>query len=133
MANPLLIPFEPFHLGKFINRDTGMSDDMSTAHIFSNGPAYTAVVDDRIIGCAGVIILGYGIGVGWMTLSKEVEDHQFWLAKIVKKILRDIIRSFSLRQIESFILTDNDKNQLWAAFLGFQTERQYTRYVRVTR
>jgi len=132
MANPSLIPFEPFHLGKFINRDTGMSDDISAAYILK-GPAYTAIIDGRVIGCAGVILLGYGIGIGWMCLSKEVEDYQFWLAKTTKRILRDIIQSFGLRRIESFILTESDKNQLWAAFLGFQTERQYTRYVRVIR
>lgn len=92
--------------------------------------AYTAIVDGKIIGCAGITPLWQGVGSAWMALSVDAEKHMFWASKLVRRFIRDITNALNLHRVEMVALVESERNQRWAKFLGFKEEggiaHQYT-------
>lgn len=131
MGSPYLVPFEVSHLLTFVHRDDDYSESVVSAlDKKHNGPAFTAIYDDRILGCAGIQLMWPGFGLAWAVFSKELFDFPIWATRVVRGVLCDTIRTFHLHRVEMVVLTDNDANKRWAAALGFSPEngcaRSYT-------
>lgn len=131
MPRPVLIPFKGEHLKGIINRDTTEKEPWELAHIKENGgPALTGVLDETILGCAGLILPWPGMALAWMVLSENIGGHGLWMTRMVRRFLDDAVRSFRLHRLEAMTLADNTKNQRWIEALGFTREngkaRQYT-------
>lgn len=131
MSKPFVIPFKATHLLSFVNRDTDMLVYMRDATRKElAGPAYTGVYNDKVIGCAGVMLLWPGVGEAWVALDKDIEKHGLWMTRVIKHIFRDIIVGCRLHRVEAVVLADNDRNLKWIRTLGFGREngtaRQYT-------
>lgn len=124
MASPTLIPFVAEHLMALVNRDTLRQEDWRHAVDKERlGPAFTATVDDKIIGCAGVLIPVEGLGMAWMVLSHDIVRYRVWLTRTVRRVLADIRRAHRLHRIEANVLDGVAVNHEWIAALGFTSER----------
>lgn len=131
MTSPRLIAFRPEHLLAFRNRDTWTPIAWSLAQEKASGPiAFTAVADEGILGCAGLMIPWPGVGLAWMDLAEAVCRYPVWMTRIVRQVLDDATRSYGLHRIEAVVRVDNVRNQRWIEALGFVREngcaRAYT-------
>lgn len=131
MSNPILIPFHVEHLRSLVNRDTGQADPWTlAAEKASGGPAVTALLDGRVLGCAGIVLPWPGIGLCWMVLSDAIGPHGIWMTKMVRSFLDDMIRVYTLHRLEAVVLVENERNRRWIERLGFTQEnggaRAYT-------
>lgn len=126
-----LMPFEAWHLSEFKNREFFQSDDWRLALFARTGPAFTAIVDKQIIGCAGVSIIPVAhMGMAWASFSTEILKHGLWATRLCRRILEDCIRVYELERVEILVSKDNDMNNRWARTLGFEPIDDYTKYVR---
>lgn len=131
MPAPRLVPFQARHLSTLVNRDTAQLDPWTLAIEKQNGGlAMTGVCDERVLGCAGLILPWPGVGLAWMVLGEEIASHGLWMTKMVRRFLDDAIRSHHLHRLEAVVLADNNRNQRWIERLGFTREngcaRAYT-------
>lgn len=123
MANRQVVPFHAEHLLQIQYRDEGRLETIATAAVKEMcGPAFTAIVDDEIIACAGVVIAWPGVGAAWAVLSPAVEKHGLWITRSVRRMLDVIIRGSNLHRLEMVVLADNERNYRWAHTLGFHLE-----------
>jgi hypothetical protein len=106
-----------------IDRDTltSMEIEMAVARE-TKGPAYTAMLDDKVIACSGVIVLWPGVGYAWASFTDDIYAHRIWVTRTIRSALRDIQRSLDLHRIEAVVLYDDDRNQRWLEALGFTPE-----------
>ena len=122
MTKPSLIPFKAEHLMMFIDRD-GLFYNMKDAiHKENDGPAFTAVLGDKILGCAGIILQWQGVGTAWVVFNKDIEHYMLWATRTIKYTLRDIKRALNLHRIDMTVLEGLPKYNRWAEFLGFCIE-----------
>jgi RimJ/RimL family protein N-acetyltransferase len=131
MIRPTLIPFKAEHLLAFQDRDLWARDRWRLAFEKERGgPAFTVMVGDTIIACAGIVLPWPGLGLVWMALSDDIGSHRVWLTRRVRRMMHDAIRSLCLHRLEATVLADNARNQRWIEALGFSREngkaRAYT-------
>jgi len=125
---PRLIPFKAEHLLDFVDRDLVMLCDIELGVARERGgPAFTGMIDDTVLGCAGVTLLWPGVGIAWMVLSKEIDHFGIWMTKMVRAALSDVMRSCNLRRVEAVVLADDARNLRWIRTLGFARENGLAR------
>ena len=116
--NPKLVPFEQAHLHAFD------SDDVKS------GPAFTALLDDVVLGCSGVTLLWPGVGLAWAMFTEELTTKwPIWTTRTVRNMLHMIINGHRLHRVEMAVLASNMSARKWAEVLGFAKEcvaKQYT-------
>src|SRR3990167_4557165 len=121
MISPSLVPFKAEHMLTLVNRDTNMVQEMHHAvEKEQGGPAFTVVVDDKVIGCGGVVVMWHGVGMAWVVVSKDIEPYKVWLTRTVRRALRDIVRALKLHRVEAVVLVDGDTK--WVQVVGFHPE-----------
>lgn len=84
----------------------------------SAGRAFTALLDGRPIGCAGVMELWPGRGYGWAYISDEATLH-------FRRIHRYALKALSKmpwRRIEAAVDVHHARGARWVAHLGFEFE-----------
>jgi hypothetical protein len=86
------------------------------------GPSYTLVIDDQIVGCAGVIIPKEGFGEAWMVLSSLFYKYKKECFKAVQNKLDQIIRKWKLRRVQALVMTDFPEAEHWLRHLGLKNE-----------
>lgn len=124
MTRPFLVPFKAEHMLAFVPRGTPVLPEMRFALAKEKGgPAFTAMLDDRVIGCAGIVLLWPGVGSAWVVFDKEIEKHSVWMTRHVKAVLRDTARCFKLHRVEAVVPLENPSDMKWINLLGFRTER----------
>ena len=120
---PQLIPFRAEHMLALANRDTPVREELMLAiKKEREGPAYTAVLGETVIGCAGVILMWHGMGVVWMTLSETAALYRIWLTRTARRALADIMRAHGLHRLEAVVRADNERNSKWIEAMGFKPE-----------
>lgn len=120
VPDPILIPFKAEHLIGLTNRDTNIEPIDFVQR--ENGPAFTAIVDGKIIGCCGIIIQWQGMGSAWAIFTDRVAMYPMFMTRMIRRGLRDIIKAYDLHRVELVALADNERNQRWAELLGFSPE-----------
>lgn len=128
---PRLAPFRAEHLMNLVDRDQHPAVTWDYAvELERGGPAYTGLVHEKVIACAGVRVMWPGVGGAWVAVGEDATPYTLWLTKIVKRVLADIIRTQKLHRVEAQVLADNERNLRWMKALGFQREggvaRAYT-------
>lgn len=129
MPDPVLVPFRADHLLTVTNRDTARQESLKMMiEKEQNGPAFTGVLGETILGCAGIVIPWSGVGFAWMVLSENIGAHSFWMTRMVKRFLHDMVRCYSLHRLEAIVLAENERNQRWIERLGFSRENGAARH-----
>lgn len=127
---PVLIPFEQWHLGQFINRDTGTYDYQPIR--MTEGPCFSALLDGRILGSAGICVTFIAkVGVAWASFSAELlEKYPIWTTRAVRGIVDNSFRTLGLNHIEAVVNSNSEINMRWLEAAGFKPRMTYVRYVR---
>jgi hypothetical protein len=86
------------------------------------GPAYTLLTGDKPIICAGVAILGPGVGEAWALISKHLPDHPLSVYKGVKRVLEAIIDKQHLHRVQAVVKEDDQTSVRWIERLRFVRE-----------
>jgi hypothetical protein len=132
LATPKLVPFNHQHLLSIDNRDPWITDDHAIRERDKN-PGFSALVDDKVIMCAGVIIQWAGMGTAWSIVTTDFLKHRFWCTRMVRLGLRDIIKIWNLHRVEMVVLSDQPVNKKFAEMLGFERENGRARQYSATR
>ena len=100
-----------------------------------NQYAYTAVLDGKVLACAGVIInVVPTVGIAWAVLGDDImQHHRIWATKMVIRGLEDVVRAAGLERLETVVLNDSRRNQRWIELMGFERDRTYIRYTKRTK
>ena len=125
MANvPRLIPFVAEHLAWFVHRDSDYIESVQSAlDKERRGPAFTAVLDERVVGCSGIMLAWPGLGVAWATFSNELlVKYPIWVTRVTRSVLHTTMRVWKLHRVELVVLAGNERNARWCETLGFVPE-----------
>lgn len=113
MTEPRVIDFELAHLGE----GKQVYGDFSGA----GNVAYTAVLGEEIIGCAGIILIwGKGSGVGelWLNMWARERDLMLWFCKSCKDLLAKEVAEKKLWRVQCHIDAADEQAQNWIQWLG---------------
>ena len=126
--------FHPEHLrGLEPHRD---SDRALLAPVLANpqygealaaaGPCFTGFVDDRAIGCAGVICLDENRDRGhvWALMTAQTGPHMLAITRAIWGFLR----TTAIRRLETQVFIDWPPGPRWVEMLGFEREGLMRRY-----
>ncbi len=128
MSEPHLIPFRAEHLVRFLNRDGPLDEQLwLLVQKESRGPAWTVMVDDRIIACGGVVIIWKGVGAAWIVFSETMPTHGLWMTRMTKRVLEDAVRIYNLHRLETMVEASNERYRRWVKVLGFTPENGVAR------
>jgi len=118
MKTPTVVPFLEEHLDGFVG--VGLELGWHRNHI---GPAFTAMVDDKTIGAAGVTVIWPGVGHAWTVLGSEIIlRYRVWMTRTIRRCLRDIIRAHQLHRVEAIVLANELQHRRWIEVFGFEPE-----------
>jgi hypothetical protein len=82
------------------------------------GPAVSAVVDDEIIGCGGIVVQSATIGFLWGAISQDAGPHFIHLHRAARRLLEGT----RLARIEAVTEIDFPEGRRWLELLGFECE-----------
>jgi len=122
---PTLIPFLAEHIGMLKTRDAAQTEPWALAvEKERKGPAYTVLVDGKVIACAGVMVVWPGVGMAWANVGEgfESDGRWRWCTRTMRRFLSDVMRSHRLHRLEGTVLADSERNQRYLEFLGFTRE-----------
>lgn len=107
-------------LARFIGR-TDYAEKVGEA-----GPAWSAMVGEEPIACAGFHLPWEGRAVAWAVLSQSAGRHMLELTRGVKRALENC----PAERIEAQVLASFGPGLRWAAALGFRPEGLLRRFCR---
>lgn len=123
MGNPQLVPFKAEHLLAIASRNPFDDDLIEDAYRKeTRGPAFTAMVDDKPMAAAGVVVLWHGVGEAWTVFGHDFPKHAIWITRTIKFALRDIIRGCNLHRVEATVLESQTTYRKWIELFGFIPE-----------
>ena len=126
-----LVPYEPAHAYDIIHRNvieqnlwlSEFPDWEKWAKGWQEqGPAYTLIIDNQIVGSAGVILQEWQRGEAWMLISTLFYKYPKTTFKVIKHTLRKIIKEHDLRRVQSLIAPHIETHQRFIERLGFRHE-----------
>ena len=125
-----ILPFRATHLDSLLLQEAqrGMTSYLSADYgqvLEQAGQAFTAVKDDRVLGCAGIEVVWANRGVAWSLLGPISPFELLGVHRYVAAFLD----GQRLRRIEMTVDAGHLAGQRWASMLGFQFEgflRAYT-------
>ncbi|MCP4328432.1 MAG: hypothetical protein GY791_08350 [Alphaproteobacteria bacterium] len=82
------------------------------------GPAYSAIADGHVVGCAGLIPVWQHRAIGWALLS-DAGPARF---HSIHRTVRRHLDAASTRRIEIYVRSDHEHGHRWARALGFRFE-----------
>jgi hypothetical protein len=119
-----VVAFEPKHLHNLIAvlGISNLSEDCMK--LFSTpGHAFTALNQEEVLGCAGVMPLWRGCGEAVSFLTPKFRgSFPIGLHKSVSRGLRNIQQTFHYHRIQVNVELGNHIGYMWAERLGFQWE-----------
>lgn len=123
-----IIPFEVEHA---LNLDVrGFDKSMQNNKRFlewaemncSGGPAFSGIMNDKIIGCGGVRIIWDGVGEAWALFSEDINRYTKEAYYYINKFLNIIIKDQNLHRVQAHIRTDVPVFARYIENLGFKRE-----------
>lgn len=127
-----ILHFEPVHLSLIADRDA------ASAHYLTHGEnlmkthrhnAYSAVREDRVVGCAGIIFgawEGKNLKIAedeayiWAILSSDVEKWGLWFHRMAIRYFRANVEAYKPRRVWAEAWKENARNCRWLSALGFK-------------
>ena len=124
------IPFEPGHIPQFLNY--GGQDHLvlsvppeELSQLNTHGEARTGLVDNRIVGCAGLIRMNDYRAVAWGLFQRTGNTDFLHIHMAIRRRLRSAL---TFKRIEAFVNPLSPKAMRWIALLGFRMEQPYIPY-----
>jgi hypothetical protein len=123
-------PFEAWHLDELTLQDSQSIFEPSLVNsgyglsLQTAGPAYSAVIDDKVIACLGIIPQWENRAIAWGLISGDAGKYFIGVHKAVKRFLdlQDYAR------IETSVSCNFDQGHRWAQMLGFEREGMMRKY-----
>ena len=120
-----IIPFETDHLDQmadFGNQENlirPMIDQIHEARYEDRGPAFSACVDGRVVGCAGLVEMTQYRAYTWAIISKQDFAQRFVsIHRAVKRFLDEQ----TYKRIDAQVAFDDTDGHRWMSLLGFRRE-----------
>jgi len=88
----------------------------------SGGMAFSAELEGRIVGFAGVNMLFSGVAEAWSFLTPAIRNHPFALHRAVKRHMESMVHTKGIRRIQMYVKADFKAGYAWAERLGFFLE-----------
>ncbi len=116
-----IIPFEFKHLADIAPpvMEPWQLERFATAHTLP-GPAFSGIEVGRVLGCAGIVILGSS-GIAWACLSDSLRKRPMVLHRAVKRGIEKIIEEHGLKRLEASCIEDFESAAHWLKRLGFKS------------
>lgn len=115
-----LVPFELEHL---VDIDppllTAEQCKILKPFFRQRGPAYSGIANDKVLGCAGVIVEG-NVGFAWLALSDRIRQRPMMLHRAVKRGLEQVEEKLSLQRLEAQVHCEFEQGRRWVERLGFK-------------
>ena len=133
-----IVQYEPIHAYTILERnvreqDTWLSKypdwDKWAKGWKKGGPAYTLMVDGKIVACAGVLMMEWNKGEAWSLLSSLFYKYKKTTFKAIKKNLDTIIKDKKLKRVHSLVFDGTE--EICGKFLehlGFTWECKHRKY-----
>jgi len=96
--------------------------------IIQMGWGITAIEDDEILGCGGVLLTEEDEGSIWVKLSRKATKKPVRTMLIIRDCLKIIKESFELDSMVSYVLQRFKKGQRMAEYFGFYPTGQTIKY-----
>jgi len=127
-----VVPYETIHAYDVLDRNVrqggfqlSQQERDALANGWKNGgPAYTLIVDEVIVGCAGVVLMGSARGEAWALLSGSFYKYKKASYKAIRDGLNAIIKKEKLIRIQSMVF-GGEREKVCGHFLehlGFHNE-----------
>ncbi len=117
------VPYRPCE-AKFIDK----VDAKNILAAIEDGPAYTGVLDDKVVVCAGVSIMWPGLGEAWLLTHPDIGEQKFWFYRRLKKMFTLIARVKKLHRVQSDVDCTFEESNLMMKHLGFEEESRMNSY-----
>jgi hypothetical protein len=124
-----IIPFKPEHPRMMENpRNQGIylgAEWMDTYldYLPLAGPAYTGLLNDKIVGCAGIMLLWPGVAEAWMLVDHYMDRYPVELHKTMKTALTIMSDKLKLHRLQAMVSDDSPAIwKKWMSRLGFCSE-----------
>jgi|GEM_PF-480816 len=129
-----IVEFEPEHGEKiFLHAgDPGLKDySPAIMEVYGEaGPAYSAIVEDRVLLCAGIMLMWPGVGTAWAVVSPLIEVYPIAGSAAVMYGLQYLADKHKLHRIQAPVYEKFERGIRWVEFLGFKREGLLTAYGR---
>ena len=128
-----IVPFEPKHWDMIEFRDfekesMGKVLDEIRLRVDASGPAYTGLVDGKVAGFAGVILMWPGVGEGWILGSDLFKENKLWFIRNVKRFLGKIMNTHQMHRVQTTVLHGHTDLIRLVEFLGMKFEGRMRNY-----
>jgi RimJ/RimL family protein N-acetyltransferase len=125
-----IITFEKLHAYDILDRNVREQDIWLSNQNWEEavkgwkecGPAYTLVIDNQIICCGGIVLIGNRNGEAWTLLSPLFYKYIKTAFKAIKQYLQQIVEKESLKRVQATIHPDQDTAIRFIEHLGFHNE-----------
>lgn len=119
----IVVPFLPSHLKdlilhEYINFVQDVLSDPEYSEFLNNGMSYTALVDGKVICCAGFLKTGTSKLEAWALLSKDSGIH---MLGILRAMLREL-KNLEYKRIQTNVRCDFKQGIKFIEALGFKNE-----------
>lgn len=85
--------------------------------------AFTALVGGKIAACGGVERFAWApVGEAWIVVGALGLAHSVFVARVVVRHLRALIREMDLTRVEAWVFADFRRCRHWLEKMGFQHE-----------
>ena len=125
-------PYRPEHLTKL-----ALQPDQQAARVFISEPGYpemlastnafTAIIDGRIVGCAGIMELWKGRGMAWALLTGEIGGENM---RRIHFAVKRYLDASTFQRIEATCDVNFAQGHRWLRLLGFTMETPVMRRYR---
>ena len=112
--------FEKETMGKMLNE--------VRLRVDAAGPAYTGLVNGKVAGFAGVIIMWPGVGEGWILGSDLFAENKLWFIRNVKRYLGKIMKTHQMHRVQTTVLHGHTGLIRLVEFLGMRFEGRLSGY-----
>jgi hypothetical protein len=125
-----VIPFKPEHPKMLENPRNdgevlglpGVDDYLQL--LPQSGPAFSGVMDGRLVGCAGVVMLSEDSGQVWMMADHYMDDYPVELHRTMKAAMNVAHDVYGLNRIEAMVPPEAPEMwKRWMVRLGFVFEK----------
>lgn len=114
------VKFKPWHHMAL----TGSTDKTWAENIAKCGPAYTGMIENTPIVCAGIAPQWHGRSMAWAVLGEGSGPHMIAITRAVKSFLD----SRPEERLEMQVKADFKPAHRWAKMLGFEWEGTMRKY-----
>jgi len=125
---PVLLPFRAEHIMDLVDRDGVVYTWDHAVYLERGGPAFSGLVGEKTIVCAGVCTLWPGVGGAWVAMNNDAERYGLWITRTIRAVLADIIRTQGHHRVEVQVDASNERNLRWIRVLGFHREGSVARF-----